>query len=283
MRDAPPTSTATPKALGWLLLPAVGVLALFLGAVALLFLHAFWTKDGLSLAYFRQILDRADYHEVFLRTVSIAAIVAVTAAVLAYPIAWLLWRLPRWRNLLLVVVLVPWLVSLVVRTYGWLVILGPKGFLNEALRWAGVIQSPLPLIFNDLGVVIGLTYVLMPFSVIATLSVLLQIDNRLEEASESLGASGFETWRRVVLPLSLPGVFTGIGITFLTSMGAIVTPILLGGIRQKMAGTQIYQEVVYNFNMSKASAWALCLLILSGLGLALLRAVEAALVPKVDR
>jgi putative spermidine/putrescine transport system permease protein len=275
MRSVPRTLTATPKSLGWLLLPAVGVLALFLGAVALLFLQAFWTKEGLSLVYFRQILDRADYHDVFLRTVSIAAIVAVTAAVLAYPIAWLLWRLPRW--------LVPWLVSLVVRTYGWLVILGPKGFLNEALRWAGVIQSPLPLIFNDLGVVIGLTHVLMPFSVIATLSVLLQIDNRLEEASESLGAGRFETWRRVVLPLSLPGVFTGIGITFLTSMGAIVTPILLGGIRQKMAGTQIYQEVVYNFNMSKASAWALCLLILSGLGLALLRAVEAALVPKVDR
>ncbi|MBN9513016.1 MAG: ABC transporter permease [Alphaproteobacteria bacterium] len=276
-------ATATPRGLGWLLLPAVLVLALFLGAVALLFLHAFWTKDGFSLAYFKQILDRADYHEVFLRTVSIAAIVSIASALLAYPIAWLLWRLPKWRNLLLVVVLVPWLVSLVVRTYGWLVILGPKGFLNETLRWAGVIESPLPLIFNDLGVVIGLTHVLMPFSVIATLSVLLQIDNRLEEASESLGAGALETWRRVVLPLSLPGVFTGISITFLTSMGAIVTPILLGGIRQKMAGTQIYQEVVYNFNMSKASAWALCLLILSALGLVLLRTVEAALVPKADK
>jgi putative spermidine/putrescine transport system permease protein len=276
-------ATSAPRGLGWLLLPALLVLALFLGSVALLLFHAFWNKDGFSLIYFRQILDRPDYHDVFLRTVSIAAIVAVAAAVLAYPIAWLLWRLPRWRNLLLVIVLVPWLVSLVVRTYGWLVILGPKGFLNETLKWAGVIQSPLPLIFNDLGVVIGLTHVLMPFSVIATLSVLLQIDNRLEEASESLGAGGFETWRRVVLPLSLPGVFTGLGITFLTSMGAIVTPILLGGIRQKMAGTQIYQEVVYNFNMSKASAWAICLLLLSGLGLALLRAVEAALVPKADR
>lgn len=274
---------ATPKGIGWLLLPSLLVLALFAGSVALLFFHAFWTKDGFSLVYFRQIVDRSDYHEVFLRTVSIAAIVALASAVLAYPVAWLLWRLPKWRNLLLVVVLVPWLVSLVVRTYGWLVILGPKGFLNETLRWAGVIQSPLPLIFNDLGVVIGLTHVLMPFSVIATLSVLLQIDSRLEEASESLGAGVLETWRRVILPLSLPGVFTGISITFLTSMGAIVTPILLGGIRQKMAGTQIYQEVVYNFNMSKASAWALCLLILSGLGLVLLRAIETALVPKADR
>ncbi len=146
-----------------------------------------------------------------------------------------------------------------------------------------MIQSPVPLIFNDLGVVIGLTHVLMPFAVISTLSVLLQIDHRLEEASESLGAGGFDTWRRVVLPLSLPGVFTGLSITFLTSMGAIVTPILLGGVRQKMAGTQIYQEVVYNFNMSKASAWAICLLLLSALGLALLRAAEAALVPKADR
>lgn len=276
-------SSATPRGLGWLLLPVLLVLALFLGSVALLLVNAFWTRDGFSLGYFRQIIERADYHDVFLRTIWISLVVAVAAALLAYPIAWLLWRLPRWRNLLLVVVLVPWLVSLVVRTYGWLVILGPKGFLNEALRWVGVIQSPLPLIFNDLGVVIGLTHVLMPFSVIATLSVLLQIDPRLEEASESLGAGLLETWRRVVLPLSLPGVFTGIGITFLTSMGAIVTPILLGGIRQKMAGTQIYQEVVYNFNMSKASAWALCLLLLSALGLVLLRALESAVVPKADR
>ena len=274
---------ATPRSLGWLLLPALLVLAFFAASVGLLFVNAFWTRDGFSLVYFRQIVERPDYHEVFLRTVSISVVVALASAVLAYPIAWLLWRLPRWRNLLLVVVLVPWLVSLVVRTYGWLVILGPKGFLNEALAWLGAIQSPLPLIFNDLGVVIGLTHVLMPFAVIATLSVLLQIDNRLEEASESLGASGFDTWRRVVLPLSLPGIFTGISITFLTSMGAIVTPILLGGLRQKMAGTQIYQEVVYNFNMSKASAWALCLLLLSGLGLGLLRALESALVPKADR
>lgn len=276
-------ATSAPRSLGWLLAPVLLVLALFLGSVALLFFHAFWTKDGFSLVYFRQILERPDYHEVFLRTAAIAVTVSIASAVLAYPIAWLLWRLPRWRNLLLVVVLVPWLVSLVVRTYGWLVILGTKGFLNETLRWIGVISSPLPLIFNDLGVVIGLTHVLMPFSVISTLAVLLQIDGRLEEASEALGAGGFATWRRVLLPLSLPGVFTGIGITFLTSMGAIVTPILLGGIRQKMAGTQIYQEVVYNFNMSKASAWALSLLLLSAAGLLVLRAVEAALLPKVDR
>ncbi len=277
------SATSTPRSLGWLLSPVLLVLALFLGSVALLLFHAFWTKDGFSLVYFRQILERPDYHEVFLRTATIAVTVSIASAILAYPIAWLLWRLPRWRNLLLVVVLVPWLVSLVVRTYGWLVILGPKGFLNETLRWIGVIESPLPLIFNDLGVVIGLTHVLMPFSVISTLAVLLQIDGRLEEASEVLGAGGFATWRRVLLPLSLPGVFTGIGITFLTSMGAIVTPILLGGIRQKMAGTQIYQEVVYNFNMSKASAWALSLLLLSAAGLLVLRALEAALLPKVDR
>ncbi|MBS0539196.1 MAG: ABC transporter permease, partial [Proteobacteria bacterium] len=116
-------TTSAPRSLGWLLAPVLLVLALFLGSVALLFFHAFWTKDGFSLIYFRQILERSDYHEVFLRTAAIAVTVSIASAVLAYPIAWLLWRLPRWRNLLLVVVLVPWLVSLVVRTYGWLVIL----------------------------------------------------------------------------------------------------------------------------------------------------------------
>src|SRR5690606_4391114 len=103
--------------------------------------------------------------------------------VLAYPVALLLWRADQHRNLLLIVVLIPWLVSLVIRTYGWIVLLGPRGVINSTLQWLGLIETPVKLMFNDLGLVIGLVHVLMPFAVISILSSLLNIEDNLEEAS----------------------------------------------------------------------------------------------------
>lgn len=262
---------------GWkilMLLPVAILLATFVISVLQLFGAALIDHDGISLKYFRQILDRPDYQVAFMRTLITAIVVSLLSVILGYPIALLLWRAGSWRNSLMIVVLVPWLVSLVVRTYGWMVVLGPKGFINEVLAWAGLIDAPLKLMFNDLGVVIGLTHVLVPFAVISTLSALLQIDPNLEEASRVLGGNRFQTFRRVVLPLSFPGVFTSIIVIFLATMGAIVTPILLGGIRQHFAGTQIYQEVVYNFNLNKASAWSISLLTLSLGVLILIKMVE---------
>ena len=260
-----------------LLLPGTAVVGLFLAAVAGLVQSALVGPSGFSTRYLNQILDRPDYLVVMQRTVLMSLAVAITAAVLAYPIAFLLWRTPRWRNRLLILVMLPWLVSIVVRTYGWMVILGPRGTINEVLAWLGLVDAPVRLMFNDLGILIGLTHVLLPFAVIAILAAMLQIDPRLEEASESLGARPGRTLWRVLLPLSAPGIFVGINITFLTSMGAVVTPILLGGVREKMAGTQIYQDIVYAFNLPKASSWALMLLLTAFLVLMLLRLAEAAI------
>lgn len=257
-----------------LLLPVLALLAVFLASVALLFSNAFSGGSGFSLQYFQQILDRTDYQIAFLRTFVASVAIAVIATVLSYPVAMLLWRADRWRNLLLIVVLVPWLVSLVIRTYGWIVLLGPKGVINGMLQWLGLLDQPVKLMFNDTGLVIGLVHVLMPFGVISILSSLLNIEDNLEEASRVLGARPWQTLTRIVLPLSLPGAFTALIVIFLASMGAIVTPILLGGVSQKFVGTQIYQEVMYAFNMNKAAAWALCLLVISLLGLLALKAIE---------
>lgn len=260
-----------------LLLPGAAVVGLFLTAVAGLVQSALLGPDGFSTRYLAQILNRPDYLVVMQRTVLMSIAVAMTAAAFAYPIAFLLWRVPRWRNRLLILVMLPWLVSIVVRTYGWMVILGPRGTINEVLAWLGLIDAPVKLMFNDLGILIGLTHVLLPFAVIAILASMLQIDPRLEEASESLGARPARTLWRVLLPLSAPGIFVGINITFLTSMGAVVTPILLGGVREKMAGTQIYQDIVYAFNLPKASSWALMLLLAAFLMLLMLRLAETAI------
>ncbi|QCI63968.1 ABC transporter permease [Phreatobacter stygius] len=274
MTEAEPASPA--KAL--LLLPVLLLLAMFFASAIHLFSSGFTDDNGWSLRYFRQIVNRPDYHVVFARTILSSLVVSVLSVVLSYPIALLLWRTDRWRNTLLIVVLVPWLVSLVVRTYGWLVLLGPKGVINAMLAWVGVIDQPLALMFNDLGIIIGLTHVLIPFAVISILSSLLAIEANLEEASGVLGAGGYQTFRYIVLPLSLPGAFTALMVIFLASIGAIVTPILLGGMSHQFVGSQIYQEVMYTFNINKAAAWSICLLSISFLSLLLLKLIERRLI-----
>ena len=259
---------------GLMLLPALIVLGLFFTSVILLFSNAFMDRGGFSLKYFEQILARPDYHVVFYRTVLTSIIVALLAVLLAYPISLLLWRSEKHRNMLLIVVLVPWLVSLVVRTYGWIILLGPKGFVNAFLGWVGVIDTPLKLMFNDTGIIIGLTHVLIPFAVISILASLLSIEENLEEASRVLGAGRWQTFRTIVFPLSLPGVFTSLMVIYLACIGAIVTPLLLGGITEKFVGSQIYQEVMATFNMSKAAAWSICLLSLSFVSLVILKFIE---------
>lgn len=259
---------------GLMLLPALIVLGLFFISVIMLFSNAFVDRGGFSLKYFEQILDRPDYHIVFYRTIITSIIVAFLAVLLAYPVALLLWRSEKHRNMLLIVVLVPWLVSLVVRTYGWIILLGPKGFVNAFLGWVGVIDTPLKLMFNDTGIIIGLTHVLIPFAVISILASLLSIEDNLEEASRVLGAGRWQTFRTIVLPLSLPGVFTSLMVIYLACVGAIVTPLLLGGITEKFVGSQIYQEVMATFNMSKAAAWSICLLSLSFVSLVILKFIE---------
>lgn len=273
---------ASSPAKALLLLPVLVLLALFFVSVFQLFSNGFADADGWSLRYFRQILNRSDYQVIFARTILSSLTVALVSVALSYPIALLLWRLERWRNTLLIVVLVPWLVSLVVRTYGWLVLLGPKGVINGMLAWTGIIQQPLALMFNDLGIVIGLTHVLIPFAVISILSSLLAIESNLEEASGVLGANRFQTFRRIVLPLSLPGAFTALIVNFLASIGAIVTPIVLGGMSHQFVGSQIYQEVMYTFNLNKAAAWSICLLAISFLSLLLLKAIERRLIGTME-
>ena len=168
-----------------LLLPVAIILGLFFTSVVMLFSNAFMDRGELSLRYFRQILERPDYLLAFYRTIVSSVVVAVLAVVLAYPIAMLLWRASdRWRNLLLILVLVPWLVSLVVRSYGWIILLGPRGFINSMLAWVGVIDDPLPLMFNDFGIIVGLTHVLMPFAVIAFLWFVAVIRDRLGEQED---------------------------------------------------------------------------------------------------
>ncbi|TDR90219.1 ABC transporter permease [Enterovirga rhinocerotis] len=243
-----------------------GTRALLFAPMGLLLAAFLMTVVGLvhssaarGLAVYVELLGDPGIRTVLVRTVIIATITTAACAVLGYPLALFLSR-SRNRNLWLILVISPWLVSIVVRTFGWMVLLGSRGLVNTTLQAVGATPSPIRILFTPTAVVLGLTHVFLPFMVIAILSSLLQLDRRLEEASRILGATRWQTFRAVTLPLSVPGLIGGCSLVLLMATGAIVTPLLLGGLRDRMLGTQIYTEVFQVFNFERASAMAVILL-----------------------
>ncbi len=243
-----------------LLLPAAVLVGIFILAIASIVLGSVRNDAGhMTLAVYRELLANEVLRLIVWRTVQIAGLTTLICALLAYPLATFIARSRR-RNLWLVLVVSPWLTSVIVRTFGWIVILGNRGVLNMTLRNLGLIDSPLRILFTPAGTILGLVHVMMPFMVISILAVVVQLDRSLPEAGMSLGASPFETFLRVTLPLSLPGLLSGCALVYLLSCGAIVTPILLGGLRDTMLGTQIFQEIFALYNFHRAAALALVLL-----------------------
>jgi putative spermidine/putrescine transport system permease protein len=166
--------------------------------------------------------------------------VTLIAAVLGYPLAYLMATVSgRARALLVVLVLVPFWTSVLVRTFAWMVILGKQGLINQLLLGWGVIDRPLTLIYNMLGVQVGMVHVLLPFMVFPLYSVMARIDLALVTAARSLGASPRQAFLRVFFPLSLPGVTAGCVLIFLMAVGFYITPALLGGEGQVTFATLI--------------------------------------------
>lgn len=254
------------------LLAPMGVLlaAFFVAVIGLVWTSV--TRGGALL--YAELLADPIVLRVLWRTVWIAVATTLFCVLLGYPLALFLARSQR-RNLWLILVISPWLVSIVVRTFGWMVLLGNRGVVNTALRDLGLIDVPIRVLFTPTAVLIGLSHVFLPFMVIAILSSLLQQDRRLEEVSRILGATRSQTFRRVTLPLSLPGVIGGSSLVLLMTTGAIVTPLLLGGLRDRMLGTQIYSEIFQIFNFERATAMAVMLLVVALLLVAPLRMLEA--------
>ena len=263
MAIAPSGLAATPAQRALLLAPKAILVGIFLFAIASIILGSVRDNDGhLTLATYRELFTTGAIQILVWRTVEIAAITTLICAILSYPLASYI-AASRRRNLLLVLVISPWLTSIIVRTFGWIVILGNRGVLNIALRDLGLIRAPLRILFTPTGTILGLVHVMMPFMVISILAVLVQLDRRLPEAGMSLGASPAETFLRVTLPLTLPGVLSGCSLVYLLSCGTIVTPILLGGLRDTMLGTQIFQEIFALYNFHRAAALAMVLLVTS--------------------
>jgi putative spermidine/putrescine transport system permease protein len=201
---------------------------------------------------------------VLLRTVRVSALVTLVSLLLGYPLAISLARASgAWRTIQLLLVISPLFVSVVVRAYGWLLLLGTRGVVNGALTGLGLQERPTRFLGTEGAVVAGLAEALLPFMVLALSAVLQRQDPALVEAARSLGASAFGAFLRVTLPLSLPGALAGSLLVFMVSMGSYATPALLGGSQVRLMVTEIYAQVTSVFNWPFGAALSIVLLLVS--------------------
>jgi len=252
----------------WLILPAAGVLCVFLLLpylnIVLISLRpsvtgAAW-GDGFTLANFARVLSDGYFMGVLFETVALGLKTALICLLLGYPVAFHLARTQsRWKGLLYVFVLSPLLVGLVVRSFGWLILLSGNGVINQLLRDWGLISMPIPLMNNQLGVTIALVHVFLPFMILPLIGTIQSIDPNLALAARSLGARPTTIFRRVWLPLSWPGIQAGCILVFVLTLSAYVTPVMLGGAQVKTMSVLVVQALIDNFRWPLGAALALVL------------------------
>ncbi|QEL25338.1 ABC transporter permease [Bosea sp. F3-2] len=219
-------------------------------------------SEGFSQATWASLLGDTYYWSMLWRTVWIGALITL---VLSYPLALFVSRAPRGKAILIVLCISPLLISAVVRTYGWMVILGEQGFLPALMRALNV--APPRLMNNELGVVIGMTEILMPYMILSLLSGFGKLDTTLEHAAQTLGAGPFTVFRRVVLPLSLPGILLGCLLCFVLAVSSFITPKMLGGGRVSLLATEIYDQAIVTLNWPLAACLSILILIVFGAAL----------------
>lgn len=262
-------------AVRWFLAPArVWMTAFFAAPLGIVLVYAFLTRGEYggveqpwTLENFSRLADVL-YLRVALRSVVIAAIATGLCIALGFPLALAIVRAGRWRNLLLQMVLLPFWTSFLIRTYAWLFILRDTGLVNTALEHLHLIHGPLPLLYNDFAVVLGLVYNYLPFLVIPVYASIERMDPALEEAAADLGARPWTVVRRVVWPLAMPGVVAGGLLIFIPCLGAYLTPDLLGGGKSVMLGNVVQNQFTTARDWPFGSAISIVLLGICSFGLA---------------
>lgn len=247
--------------LAWLTLaPPLSLLLLaFIWPVAQFLALAFESEAG-PFAPFSQLLAVGVYRRIFGNTMAMAAVVTLACVLIAYPVAFVLNQARGiWFRVVLYCVLFPLWVSVLVRTFSWILILERNGPLNRNLIDAGLIDEPLKLLFSNTGVFLGMVHVLVPYAVLPIYTSISRIDPHLLLASDGLGATPLQSFRRVWLPLSLPGVAGGAGFVFLLSLGFFVTPALLGGVNAISLSMLIQQFVTEQLDWPRAAAASIIL------------------------
>ncbi len=218
---------------------------------------------GFSLDNFRLLLSDKLYLAAWLSSLRIAAVSTLVALLLGYPMAYAVARAaPRLRPTLLMLIVLPFWTSFLIRVYAWMGLLAENGTLNQFLRWVGVADDPGTILGTEWAVHLGIVYAYLPFMVLPIYASLEKLDAGLLEAAADLGATPFKAFLTVTLPLSLPGILAGCLMMFIPAVGEFVIPDLLGGTRTLMIGKVLWDEFFTNGDWPLASAVAICLVVL---------------------
>ena len=246
-----------------LVMPLVAFMLVFYALPIVSMLSRSFSDPTWTLENYARLANDAVFVKVFWTTLRTAIVVTAGTLLLGYPVALAMSRLNRAAaNTVLIIVLMPFWTSVLVRSYAWMVLLGRKGLINEALTGSGLIEAPLKLLNTSLAVHIAMIHILLPYMILPVASVLGQIDRALPRAAASLGASPWSVFVRVVLPLSMPGVAAGVLLVFVLSLGFYITPALVGGPRDFMLSMLIAQQVEL-LNWSYAACLSAVLLVLT--------------------
>ncbi|WP_025038491.1 ABC transporter permease [Bradyrhizobium sp. DOA9] len=271
-----------------LIAPSIVLLLVFLvgpalGLIRASFFHGStpFNGSGFSFEQYATFFLDSYYVGVLLETIGYGIVVALITLIIGFPVGYSLARLPpKQRRLRLLLVILPLTLSLVVVIFGWMVILGRSGLVNTIGLAIGIIDEPQRLLFNRGAVLVVLVQQFLPFMILSIMSVISQIDSTLEHAAANLRANRFTTFRRVIIPLALPGIANGLSLVFALTVSAFMTPRLIGGNRVQMLGSLIYEQIMIVLNWPFGSASAMVLLVLV---LALLAVVNAYFAKKLIR
>lgn len=251
----------------WLLLPAVAVIFIF-GAIPLLIslVYSFLTANpygGVTMpptfaSYVQMLFDQdfdgslvfmPDYMWIAIRSLYLALLTTVLSLAIGFPVAWyIVCQSPGRRKLLLTLVSLPFWINTLIRTYCWILILRDEGLINKFLKWLGIIHQPLPLLYNQGAILLGLVYTFLPFMVLPIYATLERLDPRLIEAAYDLYANRWQLFRRVIWPLTKPGIAAGTVLVFAPALGSFLQPDLLGGGKQLLIGSLIEMQFTSSRN-----------------------------------
>ncbi|HXI41554.1 MAG TPA: ABC transporter permease [Bryobacteraceae bacterium] len=252
----------------WFLLPAwLWLVLLFLAPLAIVCAYSLlargtyggveppWTWES-----YRRLIDPL-YGKILLRSIALSAAATAICLVMGFPLALFIARATRRKNLYLYLVILPFWTSFLVRTYAWMFLLRDTGLVNTALTGLGVLREPLPLLYNDGAVLLGLVYGFLPFMVLPLYATLERMDPALLEAAADLGARPWATFFRVIVPLAKPGIWAGTVLVFIPCLGAYLTPDLLGGGKSVMVGNLVQNQFTNARDWPFGSAVSLILML----------------------
>jgi len=258
----------------WLLLSPALLSVTLLLVIPTLFIavYSFWLRTatgadqvGFYLNNWREVLTDRFYRDILLQTLRIAAISTLICALVGYvPAYYIATTRSRHKALLLVMLMLPFWVSYIIRTMSWINVLGVSGAVNNVLLWLGFVTKPFQMLYNEATVILGLVHFLLPFMILNIYVSLDGIERSLIDAARSLGCTGWQAFKEVTLPLSVPGLAAGALLCFVLAAGSYITPMVLGGPRDAMFATLVFEAIVTQLDWPLGSALSLLLLGLLG-------------------